>query len=543
LVTDLGAIGQVAEFGVIMLLFLIGLEVRPHRLWILRKAVFGLGVGQLVPAAGLLAVCAHFVGLDWPAASVIGVGLALSSTAIVLPMLGERNLLSSMAGRDSFAVLLFQDMAFIPLVALVPLLGGATPTHVPWLAAAKGFGAVVTLLVGGTLLARPVLAVASRAGAPEVFTATSLLLVAATAYLADWAGLSMSLGAFVAGVMLSDSEYRHQIQADIEPFEGLLLGFFFISVGMSADLKLALGQPGRVAASVCVLLSVKIVVGFLLELYKRGTVKSALRFAMALPEASEFSFVLFGVAVSAGVLAHAPADLATFVVAVSMVATPVLFSLSERFVMPRLESRKPARADAITAPPTPVIICGFGRMGQVVGRILRMQGIGFTALEGDPGQIEVVRRFGSKVYFGNPAQAEVLRAAGAAQARVLVIAVEDQDAALAVAGVAKREFRQLRIYARARNRRHAHLLLGMGVDGIIRETFFSSLRLTELVLDGLDVPRDTARRAIEIFCEHDERMLAETLEIAGDEQALIQSSQQAAQELTDLFEADQEGQR
>jgi CPA2 family monovalent cation:H+ antiporter-2/glutathione-regulated potassium-efflux system protein KefB len=541
LVTDLGAIGQVAAFGVIMLLFLIGLEVRPHRLWILRKAVFGLGVGQLLPAAGALAVCAHFVGLDWPAAAIIGVGLALSSTAIVLPMLGERNLLSSMAGRDSFAVLLFQDMAFIPLVALVPLLGGETPAHVPWLAAAKGLGAVVALLVGGTLLARPALSVASRAGAPEVFTATSLLLVAATAYIADWAGLSMSLGAFVAGVMLSDSEYRHQIQADIEPFEGLLLGFFFISVGMSADLKLALGQPGRVAASLGVLLAVKIGLGFLLEWYKRGTVKSALRFALALPEASEFSFVLFGAAVSAGVLAQADADLATLVVAVSMVATPVLFALSERFLLPQMESRKPARAEAIAAAPAAVIICGFGRMGQVVGRILRMQGIAFTALDGDPGQIEVVRRFGSKVYFGNPAQAEVLRAAGAAQARVLVVAVDDQDAALAVAALAKREFRQLRIYARARNRRHAHLLMGLGVDGIIRETFFSSLRLAELVLDGLDVPQDTARRAIEIFREHDERMLAETLEIAGDEQALIQSSQQAAQELGDLFETDQEG--
>jgi voltage-gated potassium channel Kch len=470
---------------------------------------------------------------------VIGAGFALSSTAIVLPMLGERNLLSSTAGRDSFAVLLFQDMAFIPLVALVPLLsGGETATHIPWEGVLKGVLVIAAILGGGTFLVRPIFRIAGSVKSPEVFTATSLLLVVGTAALASWAGLSVSLGAFMAGVLLSDSEYRHEVQADIEPFEGLLLGFFFISVGMQANLHLALQAPGKVAAVVAVMMAVKILLSFALGYYKRGTTASALRFALALPEGSEFSFVLFGVAVSEKTLAQGQADLATLAIAVSMVLTPIFFSLSERFIIPRLGARREPVYDEIDGPPTRVIICGFGRVGQVVGRILRMQGIDFTALEKDSAQVEVVRRFGSKVFFGNPGRADVLRAAGADTAKVLVIALDNMDEALAVAEMAKRQFRHLKIYARARNRRHAHALMGVGLDGIIRETFFSSLNLTEMVLSALDVPADQAHRAIELFREHDERQLRETQAIAGDEQKLIQSTQQAAQELMELFESD-----
>jgi CPA2 family monovalent cation:H+ antiporter-2/glutathione-regulated potassium-efflux system protein KefB len=539
LVTDVGSIAGVADLGVIMLLFLIGLEVRPHRLWILRKTILGLGFGQLLPNTAVLAVLAHLAGLPWPGAAVIGAGLALSSTAIVLPMLGERNLLASTSGRDSFAVLLFQDMAFIPLVALVPLLAGdESATRMPWQAVFKGIGAVAAILVGGSFLVRPVFRMAGAVKSPEVFTATSLLLVVGTAALANWAGLSMSLGAFMAGVLLSDSEYRHEVQADIEPFEGLLLGFFFISVGMSANLGLALHAPGRVAMAVAAMMTVKILLGLGLGYWKRRSLKSALRFTLALPEGSEFSFVLFGVAVSAGALAQTQADLATLVVAVSMVLTPVLFAVSEQWIIPRFDRRRALPYDRIEAPPAPVIICGFGRMGQVVGRILRMQGIAFTALDKDQAQVEVVRRFGLKVFYGNPARADVLRAAGADAAKVLVVALDDPDATLAVAEMAKRQFRHLTILARARNRRHAHLLMGAGITEVVRETFFSSLQLTEKVLAALDVPAETAHRSIEIFRAHDERNLEETQAFAGDEQRLIQSSQQAAQELLELFEAD-----
>jgi CPA2 family monovalent cation:H+ antiporter-2/glutathione-regulated potassium-efflux system protein KefB len=539
LVTDVGQISGVAELGVVMLLFLIGLELRPHRLWILRKAVFGLGLGQMIPATAVLAGLAHLVGVPWTGALVLGAGLALSSTAIVLPMLAERELLPTTAGRDAFAALLFQDMAFIPLVALVPLLSHpAVPTAVPWEDVTKGVVVIAVILVGGSFLVRPLFRLVGGARTPEVFTATALLLVAGTAALADWAGLSMSLGAFMAGVLVSDSEYRHELQADIEPFEGLLLGFFFISVGMSANLPLVVQRPAAVVVGLVVLVVVKVALAFGLGWLKRRNVRSALRFSLALPEGSEFSFVLFGAAVAAGALTQELADLATVVIALSMMAAPVLFAASESWLVPRLEVRAEPVYDEIDDASAPVIICGFGRFGQIIGRVLNMQRIAFTALDKDPAQVEVVRRFGNKVYFGNPAREEVLRAAGAETARVLVVALDEMDETLLVAEIAKRHFPQLAIFARARNRRHAHRLMDLEIAGIIRETLYSSLRLTEMVLERLGVEPELAHRAIELFEQHDERSLQETHAIAYDEQQLIQSSQQAATELMDLFETD-----
>ncbi len=543
LVTDVQRIADVSELGVIMLLFLIGLELQPHRIWVLRKTILGLGLGQLIPSAILLTALAHLAGVPWTGAVVLGFGLALSSTAIVLPMLQERNLLSSPAGRDSFAVLLFQDVAFIPLVALVPLLSNpALPTHVPWQAVLRDVIAIAVILVGGSFLIRPIFRLVGGAQTQEVFTATALFLVAGTAALADWAGLSMSLGAFMAGVILSDSEYRHEIQADVEPFEGLLLGFFFISIGMSANLGLVLRHPAAVVIAVPVLLLVKAAVAFTVELIKRRSARIALRFSLALPEGSEFSFVLFGTAVATGALDQPHADFATVVVALSMMLAPILFTGSERLVLPRLERRREPPPDRIEAPPARILICGFGRMGQIVGRILRMQRIPFIALDKSPSQVEVIRRFGGKVYLGNPAREEILRAAGADKARILVVALDDVDEGLQVVDMARRHFPHLVILARARNRHHAHLLMDRGVKAIVRETFFSSLRLAEILLDELGIPEDTARRAIELFREHDERNLEETQAIAHDETQLIQSTQQAAQELQELFEADTEDQ-
>lgn len=539
LVTDIGQIAEVSELGVIMLLFLIGLELRPHRLWVLRRAVFGLGLGQMLPSTILLGGLACLAGVPWPSALTLGAGLALSSTAIVLPMLGERGLLSSAAGRDAFAVLLFQDMAFIPLVAFAPLLAaGQAPTHVPWLMVGKGALAVTAILIGGSVLVRPLFRLVGGAQTPEIFTATALLLVAGTAALADWAGLSTSLGAFMAGVLLSDSEYRHELQADIKPFQGLLLGFFFISVGMSVNLRLSLGNPLLVAVALVSVLACKIAVAFTIGLIRRKNAKAALRFSLALPEGSEFGFVLFGAEAASGTLAQAQADIATLVVALSMLVTPVLFAASERLLLPRFGQRQERTPDPVDGPPAPVIICGFGRVGQIVGRVLRMQRIPFTALEKDVAQVEVVRRFGTRVYLGNPARPEVLRAAGAEKAKVLVVALDDTDETLAVVETAKRHFANLTILARARDRWHAHRLMDYDIKGVVRETFFSSLRLTEMVLDELDVPPDRAQRALRLFREHDETHLLATQPIAGDEQGLIQSSQQAAQELMDLFDAD-----
>ena len=538
LITDVDAIASIASLGVVMLLFLIGLEVRPRRLWIMRRAVFGLGTAQVVITGAALAALAHAIGIDWPGAIVLGAGLAMSSTAIVLPLLAERDLLTSRAGRDAFAVLLFQDLAFIPLVALVPLLAGDTvPDHVPWYDVARAAVAIAVILVGGRFLLPPLFRAVGGAKTPEVFTTVALLIVAGAASIATVAGLSPSFGAFMAGVLLSESAYRHELQADIEPFEGLLLGFFFISVGMSADLPLARAHPGLLAAATAVLLLVKAAIAFVLARIAGEDTPNALRFSLALPQASEFSFVLFAAAVAAGALSGGDAAFATLVTAASMVATPILFAASEAGLS-RIRRAPPPVYDTIDTGPTPVIICGFGRFGQIIGRVLRMHGIDFTALERDPGQVDVVRRFGMKVFFGDPTRPDVLRAAGAEQAKLLVVTLDDPPGVLRTVEVAKRNFPNLAILARARNRWYVHLLLDREVDGLVRETFHSSLQLAKLALICLGIDEAAAERAMALFRDHDEKNLLETHAIYRDEKQLIQSQQQAADELASLFEAD-----
>ncbi len=541
LVTNVDEIASIASLGVVMLLFLIGLELRPRRLWIMRRAVFGLGTAQVVVTAAALALLAHLAGIGWAGAVVLGAGLAMSSTAIVLPMLAERELLATPAGRDSFAVLLFQDLAFIPLVALVPLLGGDhLPNYVPWVDVARAVVVIAIILVGGRFLVPPLFRIIGGAKTPEIFTTVSLFLVVGTAFLATIAGLSPSLGAFMAGVLLSESEYRHELQADIEPFEGLLLGFFFISVGMSADLHLAAAHPALLAAATMTLLFGKAVIAFILGRIGGRDTANALRFSLALPQASEFSFVLFGAAVAVGALEPEEAALATLATAASMVATPILFAGAESLVMPRLLRAAAPQYDTIEGEATPVIICGFGRFGQIIGRVLRMHGIEFTALERDPGQVDVVRRFGTKVYFGDPTRPDVLRSAGAEQAKLLIVTLGQMEGVLRTVEIAKRNFPNLTILARARNRHHAHLLMDRGVDGLVRETFFSSLHLAQEALVKLGIAEEAAAHAVELFREHDERNLLEAHAIYRDEQQLIQSTQQAADELASLFEADRQ---
>jgi monovalent cation:proton antiporter-2 (CPA2) family protein len=544
LVTDVGEIAGVSELGVVMLLFLIGLEVRPQRLWVMRRAVFGLGSAQVLATTAALAFAMHLLGVAWLAAMVIGVGLALSSTAIVLPMLAERALLGSASGRDTFSVLLFQDLAFIPLVAAVPLFAtGDVPDRVPWLEVGQAVGAIAVILIGGRFLIRPAFRAIGGARTPELFTALALFVVAGSATLAHLAGLSASLGAFLGGVLLSDSEYRHEVQADVEPFEGLLLGFFFLSVGMAANLRLAVQEPLFFAAAVPGLMLMKAAVAFALGRLGGQSNKTAVRFALALPQGSEFSFVLFSAAIGAGAMTRAASDRATLAIALSMAVTPLLFAASERFLVPRLQKPAEPVFDRIEDDGAPVIICGFGRVGQIVGRILRMSGIAFTALEEDSAQVEVVRRFGTKVYYGNPSRPDVLRAAGAERARLLVVALDNMEEAIRVVEVARRTFPNLQVLARARNRRHAHLLMDRGVSRLVRETFYSSLRLGKMVLEDLGVPEGEARRAVQVFEGYDERNLLETHAYYKDERQLIQSARQAADELSGLFEADQQEQQ
>jgi monovalent cation:proton antiporter-2 (CPA2) family protein len=541
LITDVDEIQGVSELGIIMLLFLIGLEVRPQRLWVMRRAVFGLGIAQVAVTTVLLAAAMHVFGVDWPSATILGAGLALSSTAIVLPMLGERDLLGTPSGRDIFAVLLFQDLAFIPLVAAVPLLTGRNvPMSVPWLHVGQAAGAIAIILIGGRFLIRPAFRLIGGARTPEVFTALALFVVVGTAALADAAGLSMSLGAFLAGVLLSESEYRHEVQADVEPFEGLLLGFFFLSVGMAANLSLAVQQPWFFAAAVPGMMAAKIVVAFVLSRLTGHSNRTATRFAFALPQGSEFSFVLFAAAIAVGAMSQEDSDRATLAIALSMAATPLLFAASEKLIVPRTGQMAPPAYDAIQDDNVPVIICGFGRVGQIVGRVLTLRGIPYTALEQDSAQVEVIRRFGTKIYYGSPSRPDLLRAAGADHAKLLVVALENMEESIAVIDMVRRTFPNLKILARARNRRHAHLLMDRGIEMFVRETFHSSLRMGELALEALGVSEQDARRAVKVFEDYDERQLQVTHSFYEDEGQVIQSTKQAAAELAGLFEMDQE---
>ena len=539
LVTDVGEIAHISEFGVLMLLFLVGLEIRPRRMWLMRRAVFGFGLAQVVVTAALLAALLVAAGFDGRAALVLGVGAALSSTAIALPLLAERDLLNISSGRDTFAVLLFQDLATVPLVAALPLLGDGVPaTGSLWVAVLKAVLAVAAILGVGRLLVRPMFRAIGGVQTREVFTMLALLLVVGAAGLTGLAGLPMSLGAFAAGMILSESEYRHELQADIEPFEGVLLGFFFLTIGMTADLGLLVAEPLPILGAVAAMLVGKVGVVALLQRLRGRNGVVALRTALALPQGSEFGFVLFGAALAVGVLPKAALDHATLVIGVSMALGPVLFAASERLLIPRLQPGSIRPDEPVDVAPAPVIICGFGRFGQVVGRVLKSRRIRFNAIDPDPDNIDIVRRFGSKAFYGDPTRTELLRAVGAAEAKVLVIALPDMEQSLKVATLAKADFPNLRIYARVRNRRHAHRMLDLEVAGFVRELFFSSVRLTELVLGELGFSEEEARHTVEAFRAHDTGQLLLQHPIYEDERRLIQTAREAAEELRSLFESD-----
>jgi monovalent cation:proton antiporter-2 (CPA2) family protein len=539
LVTDVESISEISELGVLMLLFIIGLELRLPRVWAMRRSVFGLGTAQVIITGAVLGAAAYWAGAGWVGAAILGLGLALSSTAIVLPLLAERNLLPLTSGRDSFAVLLFQDLASVPLIALVPALAGHHPDGPIWVALLKGAGAVAIILLGGRFLLRPIFAAIGGARTREVFTATALLIVVGAAAIAGGAGLPLSLGAFAAGVVLAESEYRHELQADIEPFEGLLLGFFFMSVGMSTDVALIAHEPVQIAVGVLLLVVVKALLAFALGLMRGQNPVTAVRFGLAIAQGSEFAFVLFGAAVAAGALDKTAVERATLVIALSMLISPILFAVSERWLIPRLMKKTPRPASRIEeAGPAPVVICGFGRFGQIVGRVLLMRGIKFNALDSEPGNVETVRRFGYLAFFGDPTRLELLRAVGADQAKVIVVALSDAEAVLKVSQLAREHFPQAKIFARARNRRVAHALIDVGVHEFVRETFLSSLRLSELVLLGLDFDEDDARRTVAAFRERDEQMLVDQHAFYDDETKVVQTATQVAAELKSLFEAD-----
>jgi monovalent cation:proton antiporter-2 (CPA2) family protein len=541
----IGVIGEIettlqfAEFGVVLLLFLVGLELDPARLWALRRPVFGMGGAQVGVTGAVLALAGMAWGLDWQPALIAGLGLAMSSTALVISSLAERHQLGTRHGREAFAVLLFQDLTVIPLLALLPLLGvSAAVSAVKWSAAAKGIAAIAVVIAASRLVVRPALKFIARHSSREVFTAAALLLVVGAALTMEKIGLSMSLGAFLAGVLLADSEFRHELEADIEPFKGLLLGLFFIAVGMSANLGIVRDMPLTVFALALALMSVKFVLMYAISRIDSDTNETAQRLAVALSQGGEFAFVLFVAAQGLGVFTPRESELLVVIVTISMLLAPLTFAAHERGLDKWLERRSQPEYDTIDEPGNAVIIAGYGRFGQIVSRVLRMCGITFTALEINYQQVDFVRRFGNKIYYGDASRLELLHAAKTADAKLFVLAIDDVEASVKTAKVVRTHFPRLPILARARNRVHVFRLRDLGIKTIYRETFPASLEVARQALLRIGFGVAATERATAMFKQHDEAQLDQQYAVQHDEALLIQNVKETADQLKELFEAD-----
>ncbi len=527
-----------AEFGVVLMLFLVGLELEPRRLWALRKPIFGWGSVQLFGSAALLAVLAWLCGVDMNLAIVAALGLAMSSTAIGLGVLADRNLMPTTSGQAVLSVALLQDVAAIPILALLPLLA-AHSNHASgggWLGAAKAIGVIAAIILGGRLLLRPALRWIARSKTPEIFTAAALLLVVATAALMQAVGLSMALGAFLAGVLLAESEYRRELETDIEPFKGLLLGLFFIAVGMSIDFAVVWRSPALVAGVVAGFLLLKSLVLWAMCRTMPIPLPERPVFVILLAQGGEFGFVVFQSAAGAGVIDAAVASLLVAAVAISMLLTPLLLVLADRWWAAHLGAHQKTQHAELSEPQSaPVIIAGLGRYGQIVGRLLYANGILPTVLDHDAEQIEALRRFGWLAHYGDASRLDLMRVAGAAQARVLVLAIDDVDQSVAVARMVREHFPQLQIVARARNVQHYFRLRELGVTLIERETLDSALMSARSALELLGWEPHHARNLALRFRRHNVEQLEATLPHWKDQAKLIASAKQGRQQLEELF--------
>ncbi|MDS4039680.1 MAG: glutathione-regulated potassium-efflux system protein KefC [Candidatus Competibacter sp.] len=537
LVSDVETILHFAEFGVVLMLFMIGLELEPRRLWSMRRDVFGGGGVQLLACGGLLAGAGLALGLAPGAALLLGLTLALSSTAIVARTLNDRNLLPAPFGQLTFGILLFQDIAAIPLIALPSLFGHGGGTAGNHVSVGFGLAAIAGILAAGLFGAGPALRLIARTGIRELFTAVALLIVVVIAVLMQRAGLSMALGAFLAGVVLAKSEYRHALEADLEPFKGLLLGLFFIAIGMSIDLSLLAARPAPVLSLTGGFLLLKLLALRLIAGSLGAPLAQRWLLAALLAPGGEFAFVILGMTAQAGMIPREQAALLTLSVALSMVAAPFLLLACDRWLAPRYAAAPP-EPEAIPIQESPVIIAGFGRFGQIVGRLLFANGITATVLDHDPDQIAMLRRFGFKVFYGDATRLDLLEAAGIARARLLVIALDDVDASLRLVEVARARYPEVIVVARARNVTHVFGLLNRGVDRIERETFESALRAGRRVLRELGFGAHEARLAADTFRRHDLAALEGMYPHYQDETQLISLSQTARDELTDLIERD-----
>lgn len=546
LITDVEAILHFSEFGVVLLLFVIGLELNPKRLWQMRWPILGLGGGQVVGCTLALTALGVLLGLTWQVALAAGLGLSLSSTAIALQPLTERNLLGTPGGRSAFSILLFQDIAVIPMLALLPLLATApavTGQSEGWAGAAKAVAAIAIIVFGGRYLTRPLFRMIAETGLREIFTATALLIVVGIALLMQLAGLSMALGAFLAGVLLAESEYRHELESDIEPFKGLLLGLFFTAVGMSVDFGLLVTRPGEVLALVIALLAVKGGVLFAIARIARLPWSQTALFAFLLAQGGEFAFVLFGAASGFGIVDNETVGLLTLVVALSMATAPLLVVINDKLIEPRFVQINDRPHDMPEDEGNPVIVAGFGRFGQIVVRLLYANRIGVTVLDHDPEIIDTLRRFDFKIFYGDATRLDLLEAAGAAKAKVLVVAVDSQEASLRLVDLAKQHFPNLKIVARARDLPHAMELLNREVPVIERETFRSALHIGEQTLRALGQTAYAARQKALTFKQHNEQLLLQLHAHWGEEiDKRISLQRQARARLQQNLEADEKAQ-
>ncbi|WP_349969388.1 monovalent cation:proton antiporter-2 (CPA2) family protein [Pseudomonas caspiana] len=540
------SVSHISELGVVLLLFIIGLELSPKRLWVMRKAVFGVGMAQVLLTGLVIGVVALLAfGQPLNTAVVLGLGLALSSTAFGLQSLAERKELNSPHGRLAFAILLFQDIAAIPLIAMVPLLAGTDDK----LSASDGLthglevlGVIAIVVVGGRYLLRPVFRIVAKTKIQEVSTATALLVVIGTAWLMDLVGVSMALGAFLAGLLLADSEYRHELESQIEPFKGLLLGLFFMSVGMSANLSLLLSEPLIVLGLTLLLIFIKLPLLFIVGRLAGGLGKqSALRLGIVLAAGGEFAFVVFKIGSDQGLFDAQLYDTLILTITLSMALTPLLLLGIGHWLKPKpVTVEIPDEYRDINTDSPRVVIAGMGRMGQIVARILRAQNIPFVALDTAVESIEFSRSFGNvPVFYGDPLRPEILRAAKVEQAEFFIIATDDPDINIKTAELVNKLYPNIKIIARARNRQHVHRLLDVGAQAV-RETFYSSLEMSRQTLIGLGLTQTQADARISRFKRHDEQVLAAQHLVYDDAAKVLQTAREARKELAQLFEADRQ---
>jgi len=542
-----------AEFGVVLMLFLVGLELEPRVLWRMHVPILGLGGSQVVLTALVIAVLAFAFGLEWQTALAIGLALSLSSTAIVLQTLNEKGWINTEAGRGGFSVLLFQDIAVIPILALLPFLAlpglsqqvSEAATHAAhgdrpgWLQALLVLGVVAGIVVAGRFLTRPVFRWIADTRSREVFIATALALVVGITLLMQYVGLSPALGTFLAGVVLAESEYRHELESNIEPFKGLLLGLFFIAVGASIDIDIVAGEPGLVFSLVLMLIVTKFAVLLLVGRIFRLKLADNLMFAFMLAQGSEFAFLLFAFATQNRVMDNDLANLLIVVVVLTMMVTPLLIIVYERLIRPRfIECVSRPEDEQIDTDDNPVIVAGYGRFGQIVSRLLMAEGIRTTLLDHDAGQIELTGRFGYKVFYGDASRVELLQAAGAGKARLLVIAIDERQKAVQMVKSAQQHFPALRVLARAYDRSHAYELMEAGADVITRETFGSALIMGEEALKLLGYEDAQAYRVMRTFKHHDEAGLQKLYEVWGDEHAYSLRIRQNLEDLEKVLQDD-----